>query len=241
MATIITTVLLKPRNAIEDVRADLALKMILDARREGHNVLALDGGSEPERLAPIENCGARIVKQIGQGMGVARREAIAGAAKFFPNEMVFVWLEPEKVNMIAHLTAALQTTVASGCSFAFFNRTSLASYPPEQACAYGVVRGVASDLLGVDLDFMFGPVVFTKFMLHYFLNYDGKYGDKWDSIHIPKLRAINDGASYRVIDIDYEHPASQTDAEKGDLDYLRKRIEQASLVIRAMVKELRAY
>ena len=51
---------------------------------------------------------------------------------------------------------------------------------------------------------------------------------------------INDGVSYRVIDIDYEHPASQTDAEQGNLDYLKKRIEQASLVISAMVKELRA-
>ena len=66
---------------------------------KGTMVLALDGGSEPARLTRIENCGAGIVKQIGQGMGVARREAIAGAAKFFPNEMVFVWFEPEKFNI----------------------------------------------------------------------------------------------------------------------------------------------
>ena len=236
MAVVITTTRLLTKSAVESVRAELAIKMIISARESGYDVVVLDADSESELLDVIRKTGAIIVRQIGKGMGVARREAFVAAENHFSQSDAFIWLEPEKVSMVQHLQSAVEH-VANGKDFAFFNRQSLESYPPEQAHAYALVRLAAQYILKVDLDFMFGPFVMSKAMIHYFVNYDGKYGDKWDSIHIPKLRAIKGGATYQVVEIDYTHPREQSEVETGIMRLFMKRIEQAHLVAEAMWQE----
>lgn len=236
MAVVITTTRLLSTTEVESVRAMLAVRMITSARHAGYDVLALDAESEPTLLDGIRKTGTHIVDQTGEGMGVARREAFAAAESNFPNSDTFIWLEPEKATMIQHLQAAARH-IASGTDFVFFNRRSLESYPPEQAHAYALVRLAAQYILKLDLDFMFGPFAMSRAMIPHFVNYDGKYGDKWDSIHIPKLRAIRGGVSYKVMEIDYTHPREQTVVETGDMDLFMKRIEQAHLVAAAMCKE----
>ena len=171
---------------IQEVRASLAVKMIRKARSAGYDVVALDSDSEEYYLREAESCGAHVVAQKGKGMGVARREALSAAETEYPRDDAYIWMEPEKVAMITHLENGVRE-VTAGKDFAFFNRNSLVSYPPEQAHAYDLARLAAKYVLGIDLDFIFGPMVMSRNVLHFFLEYDGVYGDEWDSIHVQSL------------------------------------------------------
>ncbi len=69
----------------------------------------------------------------------------------------------------------------------------------------------------------------------HFLTHVGENGDKWDSIDIPKLRALLSGATSNVFEIDDVHPEFQTAAETGNMALLLKRIEQADVVSKEMI------
>jgi len=70
-----------------------------------------------------------------------------------------------------------------------------------------------------------------------FINYQGAYGDTWESIQIPRIQAIQQGMRVRSRPIPYQHPIEQTAQEAGQLDYLRKRITQLHNIVPALCKE----
>lgn len=121
--------------------------------------------------------------------------------------------------------------------FSFFNRTSLRSYPVEQALYYSFIRIVFGYLHGVDIDYGFGPMIMTRQSSKYFLDYGGDYGDKWDSILIPRLRLIRDGMPYSVIETDFRNHPDQTRMEKGNIQLILKRVEQLDNVVKSMIAE----
>jgi len=184
--------------------------------------------------------GAKVIPQLTAGMGNARRQAIREAVAIaLPKALPLVWLEPEKAALVPHLSSALAAMEQKSCNMVMFNRRSLASYPPEQVHAYTLVRLMSQYVLGEDLDFLFGPLLFDAAVAEHLLAYGGEYSDNWDSIHVPKLRAMRAGLTYHVEEIDYTHPAEQTQCETGDMDLFIKRIEQVCVVARAILRETR--
>jgi hypothetical protein len=171
-------------------------------------------------------------------MGRSRREALGRALQFAtePNDFL-IWTEPEKHPIIWDVHQALDAIETQETQMVMFNRMSLESYPPEQAHVYALARLAARYLVGLDLDFMFGPVAFRQEIAHYWIDYSGTYGDNWDCIHIPKLRALRAGVAYRVFSTSYVHPPEQTASEVGNVGLLMKRIEQARVVVGAMYSE----
>ncbi len=225
-------------------RIGFARCLVADAVRRGFTVVVLDDRSLEADLMPLKDTGAHVFQQEARCKddsvctGVSRREALSRALEFATDPSDFlIWTEPEKHPLIWDLHLALDTVEGQETQMVMFNRTSLESYPPEQAHAYAIVRLAARYLVGYDLDFMFGPVAFRREISHYWSDYDGAHGDKWDCIHIPKLRALRAGVAYRVFSTSYVHPPEQTASEIGNVELLMKRIEQASVVVRAMAKE----
>lgn len=72
--------------------------------------------------------------------------------------------------------------------------------------------------------------------LEYFLAYQGDYGDGWDCIFIPVLRAIAAGLKVIGVPVDYIHPPEQTQ-EEGTLMTVVKRVEQLQNLVPAIVAE----
>ena len=72
----------------------------------------------------------------------------------------------------------------------------------------------------------------------HFLTHGGEYGDKWDSIDIPKLRALLSGATSNVFEIDDVHPEFQTAAETGNMALRLKRIGQADVGTKGMIAKI---
>lgn len=133
---------------------------------------------------------------------------------------------------------ALMTLMESEQSvLGLWNRNIMDSYPKEQACYYLFCRAVASRLVGWDLDYGFGPMILTPASLPYFLKYDGRYGDQWDSILVPRLQVIHEQLGVLVKSIDFQNDPRMFAIEDGRTDIILKRIEQLGKVVPSLMTE----
>src|SRR5262249_23040060 len=110
-------------------------------------------------------------------------------------------------------------------------------YPAEQAYYYLFCRVAATKLVGFDLDYAFGPMMMSKPAIQYFLGYQGDYGDKWDSILIPRLRVIKRGETISLLPIDFKNDPRMTAVESGNPTLILKRLEQFNNVIPSLIRE----
>lgn len=219
------------------VRAECSLKMFESAQRYGLPVLAVDAGSPPDYVAAMRHYGVRVVSQEKPGMGNAQRQALAAAQEASASDATIIWTESEKYPLIPLLHAPVAVRNAGGYDLVMLHRTSLESYPPEQAMSYRLIALAAKYMLGIENDFGWGPTILSKRAVDYYKAYQSTYGDSWDAIHCPKLHILKDGLPWTSQRVNYEHPLEQTAAETG-MALFMKRIEQARQLVGAMTAEV---
>jgi hypothetical protein len=210
----------------EDIRAHLALKMLDSALDFDFPTVVVDGGSHPDFIAQMRKRDAHVFGEEAPGMGPGRRQALRLASDMAGADGAIVWMEPEKEPLITEIGYCEELIWAGQADMVIPKRMSLSSYPTEQAHAEMMGNLAFQYMTGHALDIWFGPMVLNRLALQYFLDYDGKYGDKWDSIHIPRLHVIKAGLQVESVNVDYDHPQEQTKQETGDLSFLIKRIDQ---------------
>lgn len=238
MKAVVTTTTFATYNThAEKVRADCALKTIMAANNYGYPIIAIDGGSPPEYIETMKNLGAHVFDQQVPGMGNARREALQMAREFSSEKTAIVWTEPEKYPLIPELSKPVSTFTEGDYDLVMLRRTSLDSYPPEQAMAYQLIALATKYLTGIDSDFGWGPTVLSADVVEYYLKYESSNGDLWDGIHCPKLRIINDGPPWTIVPVNYQHPPEQTAAETG-MGLFLKRVKQVDQLVRAIEEEV---
>jgi len=206
------------------VRADLSVKASKIALDLGIPVISVDGGSTEEWQNKLVSNGVKILPQMGKTMGAARRQGICAALA--KGADVVVYSELEKISFISEIPKLAQMLIQESAAMVIPRRLSLESYPFIQRNTETLGNMFWTKLTGVDLDTMFGPRIFSRDAARYFTEYCGEYGDRWDSIFIPVLRAVH--AAERVIDapINYVHPKEQVEVEAPDFNYLKKRLTQ---------------
>lgn len=236
-AALATTVLAKEDCHYERVRANLALDTIYEARMNNYDIIVVDGGSPDKYICQMIDLGAIVYPQDVPGMGNARRQSLRHAKDAVSENGAVVWLEPEKSTLVPLLRPAVDKIVTENYDLVMFRRKSLDSYPPEQIHTYKMVELAFKYLTNIECDFLFGPVALSNRSIDYFLAYKSKYGDVWDSIHIPKLHIIRDGLPWTQIEINYQHPQVQTQAEQGNMELLKKRIDQIRVITNALISE----
>ncbi|MBL7148070.1 MAG: glycosyltransferase [Nanoarchaeota archaeon] len=222
--TIATTTFYNP-NLEDDIhRAKIAKNSIRTANNLGYEIVIVDGGSSEELLKEFEKYGARVYSQTSKGMGKSRRQAIREAYNI--GREVVAWAEPEKESYISQIVKTAEPIIKDSADLVVPKRKSLESYPAAQQYAEPLGNLFWKDLTGYDLDMWFGPRTWKKEISDYFLNYNGEYGDLWDSIFIPVMNAIIDGKKIISINVEYTHPKKQTEMEEHDLKFHWKRIKQ---------------
>lgn len=236
-AVVTTTTLATYKTHAEKVRADCALKTIEASVAHGHTTVAIDGGSPVEYVEKMKRLGAQVFTQELPGMGNARREALRHARDVVPTGRPIVWTEPEKYPLIPELKLPISTFIEGNYDLVMLRRTSLDSYPPEQAMAYQLIALATKYLTGIDSDFGWGPTVLSADAVEYYLKYESPNGDLWDGIHCPKLRIINDGLPWMIVPVNYQHPPEQTAAETG-IGLFLKRVKQVDQLVRAIEQEV---
>lgn len=114
------------------------------------------------------------------------------------------------------------------------------SYPLVQQYIEPLGNAFWKEVTGTDLDMWIGPRTWKKELSDYFINYDGKYGDKWDSIFIPVMNIIADGYKVKGVEIDYVHPKIQTEIEEKLKDFNSRRVDQYNSLTMAILKHANA-
>lgn len=222
-------------NAIERIRSEVFLDTMHRISDAG---LSFVVETQESVLKTLKRLGAITMEQQTFGMGNIRREALAGSRSHFPNARYFCWLEPEKPDLVRFIVPMAYQMEQDQSDFGIFNRTDMASYPPEQSHYYLFCRAVATQFTGFDIDYAFGPMMMTPVTISYFLEYSGdKYGDKWDSILIPRLHIIKDGIKFSVLPISFQNDKRMTCVESGNAAIILKRLEQFNNVIPSLITE----
>jgi glycosyltransferase involved in cell wall biosynthesis len=236
-AVIATTVLATYNTPAEAVRTECVLKTIDAATKLDYPIVVIDGGSTTDYVDTMRRLGATVKRQTEPGMGNARRQALYEAREVAGRGHAIVWTEPEKYPLVPLLESAVTQVTELGHDLVMLRRTSLDSYPPEQAMAYKLIALAMRYLTGIDCDFGWGPTVLSTAAVDYYLKYVSDYGDMWDGIHCPKLHIIKAALPWTVLDVDYHHPPEQTDAETG-MGLFMKRIEQVRQLVTAIESEV---
>lgn len=221
----------------DEIRARLALRTLREARTHRLPVVIVDGGSHGEVLRKFVALGAMVFRERSRRMGMQRRQALAEALQVAGPHGVVVWMEPEKCTFVGKIRSLAEPLLSGRCDLVLPRRMSLASYPPEQQRTESVQDMAFCAATGMAWDVSFGPFLANRRALRYFLRYRGEYGDQWDSIFAPRLRALKVGLRIRTPLVSYVHPRAQTRAETGDPDYFLKRIAQVANVFAALYKE----
>jgi len=225
---IATTTLYK---SIEEHRARLALKTVQRAVQYGHKIVIVDNSSQKIKDQLAKN-GAIVfpntAETYGQNIRQSIRLAIENAS---PKERFIARIEPEKYAIVKHLS------VMTGYDITIPRRTSLSSYPKFQQHAENMGNEAFRIRTGRTLDMWFGPRIFSRKAAKYFLEYNGEYGDRWDSIFIPIIRAIAAGENVGEKAINFTYPPEQLSAENDSFDMVLKRLDQLNSLIWAIDHE----
>lgn len=237
---IATTTFYKPNSEVDINREQIARKTLRKASDKGYSVFVVDGGSTEEFLKEIEKYNnIKIFPELERGMGKSRRQVMKEA---YNSEKTFVtWTEPEKESYIDNIEMVGEYMQATNLDLVVPTRTSLDSYPTTQQYAEKFGNSVWKELTGTNLDMWGGMRMFKRDLTNYFLNYEGKYGDLWDSIFIPVMDAIKDGKKVGSFNINYVHPLFQTEFEEGNVELSIKRLKQLENLIPALKTHWESY
>ncbi len=220
-----------------DLRARLAVRTMEEARRHEYKIVVVDGGSDERFRRDMRSRGAILLDETERGMGPSRRQVLHAARNLVGSEGIVAWLEPEKWPLVSELWKALRPLRLRHADFVQPCRQSLDSYPPYQQQAERRGNLAFLQATGLDLDVWFGPRVIGPRALPFWLDYRGEYGDRWESVLIPILRAAAAGLRIVGEEVHYAHPPEQTAAETGDGEMDRKRDAQFQTIVAAIQKE----
>ncbi|MEK7536909.1 MAG: hypothetical protein AAB584_00475 [Patescibacteria group bacterium] len=222
----------------DEVRAKEAFKTVRSATSSSLPIVVVDGSPSMEVKARLIDLRAVLLAEEKGTMGLSRRQAIREAVRLAGEDGVVVWMEPEKNPLVSFIHQMVQPILDGQYEIVVPRRRDcLASYPEFQMHAELYGNDGFRLLTGKALDVWFGPRAFSTEAAKYFLAYDGKsldgskyYGDRWDSIFIPLVRAITEGQRVGEVVVDYIHPQEQTAAEEGFTDYKKRMLQLTSLI-----------
>lgn len=221
---------------LDNLRAKLSLKTIGNAVSKGHKIVVVDASPQSVKDAFL-NEGGTVIQNTGKTMGESRRQAISEATKITADDGIIAWVEPEKENFIQFLAMIAKRMEQASIGLVIPWRISLKSYPLHQQYAEKLGNEAFKLRTGFPLDMWFGPRIFTRTIAHFFLDYKGEHGDKWDSIFVPILRAIKSGIAIESVAVDFVYPLEQKEAEENSFIFLQKRIEQLTGLVQAINQE----
>lgn len=224
------------------VRAQLAVKAAKEAAKHNIPFVVVDGESSGKFLREISVGGMHNIfhgKNRDDGtFGLSRRRAIGEASEVSAaGKGAVFWMESEKWPIVPYIRDIVQTMEIVGADIIVPARKSLESYPPIQRLAERLGNMYFGKATDHNLDVWIGPRLIGPRALPYFLDYKGEYGDKWDSIFIPIVRAIADGLIVIGKEVDYVHPPEQTAEEEKDPEMDLKRLGQLQNLVPAFYAE----
>ncbi|MDP3685263.1 MAG: hypothetical protein Q8R32_00340 [bacterium] len=224
-----------------EVRTQLALSMVQAARTLGIRAVTADRSSNPRIAELLTSEGAEVIREKdGATMGAGRRQALAYVKHLAAPDDAIVWMEPEKAPLVQFLPNVCALILSGEADIVVPARTEegFASYPRVQVLAEQCGNAIFERCTGSALDVWFGPRAMNHRGAEYILAYRGEYGDRWDAVFVPLLRALKNGLRVTGCTVGYAHPSEQARAEAGNVEVgIKKRLEQLASLGNALCEE----
>ncbi len=221
---IATTTMYSGSSRSDEVRARLAVALVKKAAAFDIPIVVVDAGSQDQYVMEFVKNGAVVEREKVRGKGPSRRQAIARAHDL--SDRYVAWVDPEKVDVVQNLTRLAAAMQDANIPLLLPRRESLESYPNFQQLTEQVGNYYIKELTGLDLDLYFGLRIWDKNLTHYFIDYDGMFGDEWESIFIPVLHMLADSVPYLAPALEYFQPVTQTESEQHSMEFHQKRLDQ---------------
>jgi glycosyltransferase involved in cell wall biosynthesis len=205
----------------DTIRSELALSLVKQAKELNYSVIIVDDNSPEPLIKEFQTNNAQVYQQERKGMGNARRQAFSLA--YDSGKEVIVWLEPEKDSFVRHIGKCAKPILKGNAGVVIPRRKSLDSYPEFQRISETEGNNFFKEITQASFDVFFGPRLFQRKLSHYFINYDGRYGDLWESINIPIVEMVFKKERIREIIVDFEYPSQQAQLESQSQEFLEKR------------------
>ena len=135
--------------------------------------------------------------------------------------------EPEKVDMIQYYNRIIQQHEENPTWVCVPKRSprSWSSYPIEQQHSEQFANSLLKARSSIDIDWFFGPILFTSDLAHHWIEYDG---DMWDAQVVPLLSCI---PHIRESTVDFQYPTEQKQDEQYNSSYIEKRYYQLNQLV----------
>lgn len=230
------------QNKIDKIRGDLAIKMLITARKQGFQIVVVDSGSSPAFLEKLKQTGIKVTPAKNKSLSPSRQEGFQKAAKL-KGVKVICWVEPEKVSFVKHaLPQAVSPLLNNQADIVIPARDKKAfnTYPTYQAKIEKKANQIWNNILrkhqilpakSADLDIWFGPKCFKNdpkligiFLKKYHFKEKVQKLDLWSgAIVLPIISALKQGYRVVSININYQHPRKQTAIEENSNLMKKKR------------------
>lgn len=195
-------------------------------------------------LRPTSRLFVPVQEDASKSMGHGRRQSVESALKSFlethssSKKHIILWREPEK-DMARHVEPLVIPIEDDEADIVIPRRKNLYSYSTFSQYWEATGSTMASHIIGgIPQDYWVGPRAFTVQAAEYFLNYPGSQTglpDRHDSIFGPLVDAAYAGLRITGVEIDFQYPQEQRDAEENDIKTANKRMEVMWQIFLAML------
>lgn len=230
-----------------NVRAKICIQFLENIEKLWLKCVLAEGWSTNanflEQLKKFQNI---TVIKSHVGIWEDRRNALQKAIEENPNTPYYMWVEPEKDDLISEETLRSLVLKAKENEFDIVvpKRSNESTWRPkfqewiENRANKRVFDELKKRWIDISeiLDLWFWSKLFTKAWAQYFLDYKSDL-DKWDSIIKPVVDALEDGKKVWSIEVDYHYDTTQTENEshEDNREIIGKRVFQYNRILREIL------
>ncbi len=218
----------------DDVRLEAALNTAEEWSEQELPLVMVDGSPDDKVANAFRARGAFVLSARRLGIASQRREGAEFVIAQGGNKIIT--LEPEK--SMAHLACKIATMLGDGDSkvdpsVVVIGRTeaSKESMPPFQWRTEELIGWLFKHILGMPADSLAGPRGYNRQGMQHLLDYpsDAPGMNNWLYMYYTVLAAMANGERVGEIKVDLIYPKSMVEQETDNLDFDRKRYEQARM------------
>jgi len=214
---------------LDDVRFEIALDTAKKWKELELPFVVVDGSPDSKVAGALRARGATVLTAYALGIASQRQEGARyvidqGGNKIIPSE-------PEKPSMPEFAEEISRMLDKNSVVVIGRTEASKESMPPFQRRTEELIGWLFKHILGVPADSLAGPRGYNRQGMQHLLDYpsDAPGMNNWLYMYYTVLAAMANGERVGEIKIDLIYPKSMVEQETDNLDFDRKRYEQARM------------
>ncbi len=214
---------------LDDVRFEIALDTAKKWKELELPFVVVDGSPDSKVAGALRARGATVLTAYALGIASQRQEGARYVIDQGGNKIITS--EPEKPSMPEFAEEISRMLDKNSVVVIGRTEASKESMPPFQRRTEELIGWLFKHILGVPADSLAGPRGYNRQGMQHLLDYpsDAPGMNNWLYMYYTVLAAMANGERVGEIKIDLIYPKSMVEQETDNLDFDRKRYEQARM------------